>query len=156
MTAVAILHREEILLETEQGTYLEIIARRLGVTDGAISQHLSKDPEYLAARERGMERRLDTSLMRVEAAGDDLNLARAREIVLRRLEWRAEREFGHRWGAKTELKITRGDGLDAKLRAAEERLIGSGSTEAAQQLANSDGATASQRNDNLLQVAEKK
>ena len=105
MTAVAILHREEIIARVQAGEYVTKISREFGMSASTICERLRADPEYQAARETGMEVRLEKSLESIEAAGDDLNLARAREIQARRTEWRAEREFPHRWGAKQELTL---------------------------------------------------
>jgi transcriptional regulator with XRE-family HTH domain len=115
MTAIALTHREEIIERLAKGEYLKDIASDLGVSSGAISRVLHSDPEYMEAREQGMAEKLDNahSLLaeitesreiRKEEAGELLNLARIREIGIRRLEWRAEREFSSRWGSKVEHK----------------------------------------------------
>lgn len=115
MSTVASIHREQILERLSRGEYLKDIAHSLGVTGQAISQQLSDDPEYQQAREQGMAERLDTAhnlLSEVtenraidkEDALYQLTLARIREIGIKRLEWRAEREFPRRWAAKTEHK----------------------------------------------------
>lgn len=109
MAAIALTHREEILERLSKGEYMKDIAISLGVTKQAISQVLHSDSEYMQAREEGMAERLDkahTLLAEItenedikkEDAKEWLDLARVREIGLRRLEWRAEREFPNRWG----------------------------------------------------------
>lgn len=115
MTAIAITHREAIIERIGKGEYVKDIAIDLGVSKSAISHVLSDDPEYIDAREQGMEARLDNAhklLAEItenkeiskEDAQDYLNLVRIREIGLKRLEWRAEREFASRWGTKVEHK----------------------------------------------------
>jgi transcriptional regulator with XRE-family HTH domain len=105
MTAIAIQRKPEILERLANGEFVTKIAESMGVERSTLSQILRNDPEYVAAREAGVEIRLDQGLEKLEEAGDDINLARAREIALRRLEWRAEREFPARWGQKTETKV---------------------------------------------------
>ena len=102
MTAIAIQRKAEILERLEAGEFITHIAREYGVERSTLSQYLRNDPDYQAARETGWETRLDDGLKKIAEAGDDINLARAREIALRRMEWRAEREFPGRWGAKQE------------------------------------------------------
>ena len=115
MTAIAITHREAIIERIGKGEYVKDIASDLGVSSAAISQVLKDDPEYLQAREDGMALRLDNAhqlmaditedrAISKEDAQDYLNLVRIREIGLKRLEWRAEREFASRWGTKVEHK----------------------------------------------------
>ncbi len=115
MTAVAKTHHTEILERLAKGEYLKDIASSLGVSSGAVSRLLSNDPDYLQAREQGMEERLNNahSLLAevtesreisLDDSGSYLNLVRIREIGLKRLEWRAEREFSSRWGTKVEHK----------------------------------------------------
>ncbi len=102
MTAVAILHRDEIIHQVREGVALRLIADGLNVTPAAISQHLASDPEYRQAREHGAEIRLEDKYQEIDAADDTLKLARARE-GFRAAAWFAEREFPHRWGVKQEL-----------------------------------------------------
>ena len=115
MTSIALTHRDEILERLRSGEYMKDIAISLGVTKQAISQVLHDDPEYMQAREDGMAERLDKAHallaeitqneeIKREDAKEWLDLARIREVGLKRLEWRAEREFPRRWAAKTEHK----------------------------------------------------
>ena len=105
MTAAAITHREKIISDLQEGKYLKHIAAELHVTPGALCHFLADDPEYRKARETGVNVKLDSALEGIESAGDDLNLARAREVACRRLEWRAEREFPERWGGAREAQL---------------------------------------------------
>src|SRR5512146_1922822 len=105
MTAVAIQYRDEIIAELAKGVDLRIIAPRLDVTPAAISQYLSHDPEYVQAREIGMAQKIEACEQEVESATTPLNLARARERF-RIVSWRAEREFPHRWGQRTQVDVT--------------------------------------------------
>jgi len=105
MTALALLHREEVIEQVRAGKRLIDIAKGLGLTShAAISLVLSKDPEYQLAREIGAESRLEQRETELEASQDPLTLARAREL-LSHARWRAEREFPHRWGQKQEVTV---------------------------------------------------
>lgn len=124
MTALAILHREEIITQVAQGRLLKQVAADLGITHAAISQQLAQDPEYKTAREIGAEARLENEYERIEAAPDALTLARARE-TFRAASWFAEREFPARWGQKsqvTNINVDAGQWGD-RLRRARERVI---------------------------------
>lgn len=125
--SVAISHREQILERLSQGEYMKDIAISMGVTKQAVSQVLKDDPEYLKAREDGMAERLDkahqlmaqvteSEEIRKEDAKEYLDLVRIREAGLKRLEWRAEREFPSRWGAqKMNINIIQGVTMDDAL-----------------------------------------
>ena len=104
MTAVAVLHRDEIINRVAQGEYLATIATSLGLSRNAkaISNALAADPEYQAAREIGLEAKLATREETLESAAP-LDVPRAREL-LSHARWRAEREAPHRWGPKQEIK----------------------------------------------------
>lgn len=104
MTAIAVLRRDEIIRHLAEGCDLKEIAPRYGITPAAISQVLSTDPEYIAARERGIEQKIEDCEGEIKTAPDALNLARARERF-RVVSWRAEREFPHRWGTKTQAVV---------------------------------------------------
>lgn len=118
--STAITHRESIIEQLARGRYLKDIAIDLGVSKQALSQVLVSDPEYQIAREEGMAERLDEAhrLMaevtenrgiEKEDAKAYLDLVRIREAGIKRLEWRAEREFPNRWGAaKINLNIING------------------------------------------------
>ena len=121
--AVAKIPKETMLQRIANGELPATIADQLGVDKSAISHYYQADPEYLKARELGMEVRLDQGEQAIEDAGDDLNLARAREIVQRRREWRAETEFKHRWSRATQVTIEIGPQLGEALRRSQERVI---------------------------------
>lgn len=99
--ALATVDMQAIIERIANGEYAAHIASELGVTKQALNLHLKKIKNYQESREIGMEVRLDDGLMRIDQS-DSLDLARMEEIKLRRLEWRAEREFPHRWGQKVE------------------------------------------------------
>lgn len=102
MGAVALQHRELILSEIEKGARLTDLASSLQVSPSAISHVLAKDPEYIAAREEGLEARMDKREAELESADSSLKVARAREL-LSHARWRAEREAPARWGQKSEV-----------------------------------------------------
>ena len=123
MTALAIIHRDEIIQRVAAGEYLASIAKDLGVAGKgqAISNVLASDPEYQAARETGLEAKLARREADLEVA-DPATVPRAREL-LSHARWRAEREAPHRWGQTNKLQIEQvGDRADS-LRAAKARLI---------------------------------
>ena len=95
---------ECLLDRIANGDYPANIARELEVSRPALHYKISGHPEYQLCREIGMDIRLDDGLEKVQAA-TDLNSARMEEVKLRRLEWRAEREFPHRWGQKQVLAV---------------------------------------------------
>ena len=127
MTALALIHKDKIISDLHQGKYLKDIAIDLGVTKQALSQYLKDDPEYQTAREEGVAERLDKAAIlleqitldaniRIEDAKQLLDLARIREIGLKRQEWRAEREFPARWGGqKLSINIINGVQMDEAL-----------------------------------------
>lgn len=96
-TAVAILHKEQIIQRVAKGDRLLDISADLGVTPAAISQQLAKDPEYEAAMAAGLEAKMDQREMELECADDGLKVARAREL-LSHARWRAERRLPHLYG----------------------------------------------------------
>ena len=96
---------EAVLDRIAEGDWPARIAQELGVTKAALYFHLKEHPEYQACREISTDSRLDDGLEKL-ALTTDLTLARTEEVKLRRLEWRAEREFPHRWGAKQQVTVT--------------------------------------------------
>ena len=97
MTSIAVTHKQTICNQVAQGVKLIEIARQLGISAPAIAQQLTNDPDYQAARMQGLEQRLDDREGELEGASDQLNLARAREL-LSHARWRCETEGRHIWG----------------------------------------------------------
>ena len=96
---VAIRHREEIIERVAAGETVYNIGKSLGVKGRqAISNVLANDPEYIAAKEMGLDMRLGSREEELEHAAPE-SVPRAREL-LSHARWRAEREAPHRWGAK--------------------------------------------------------
>lgn len=133
-TAIAIIHRDEIIEQVSHGRMLRSIAKSLGIAAPSISKQLSDDPEYRQAREIGAELRLELAYLRmdecaegevVEEDGERIrietkgNLARAREAAFKAAAWFAEREFPARWGSKQQVSVTTLD-LNAVLAAMSE------------------------------------
>lgn len=104
MTALAIIHRDSIIEQVAQGKRLSDIAPHLGITRQAISKVLKEDPEYRDAIELGLEAKLDQRETELEAAGDQVDLARAREL-LSHSRWKAERECPSRWGQRQQVDL---------------------------------------------------
>lgn len=96
-TALAIIHKDDILQRLSNGEQLVSIARSMSITPAAISQQLADDPAYQAAREDCLDARMIMREGMVEDAPDMLNLARAKEL-LRHSEFRASTEAPKRWG----------------------------------------------------------
>ena len=100
MTAVAILHRQEIIAGLASGKRLSQLG--LGVSPQAISQELVADPEYQAAITAGFHARLDGREQEIETAASMLDVARA-QAAFKATSWRAERECARVWSAKQEV-----------------------------------------------------
>lgn len=99
MTAIAIIHRLEIIEQVAQGKLLKQIAAKYGISANAISKVLKDDPDYLAVKEAYHSTRLDDAEEMIEGALDQVDVARARAVWTSR-SWRAEREMSSIWGTK--------------------------------------------------------
>ena len=109
MTAIAILHKDEILKRVAKGDKISTIGESFGVSQQAISKQLLKDPEWVEARMSGALARIEHWEKEVEKIDPDTNqvmLGRAKEM-LSHARWRAEREFPSQWGgAKININVT--------------------------------------------------
>lgn len=119
MTALALQPgiREYILAQVADGVRLVDICQALGLkgVGQSISDALASDPEYQAAREAGLEARMDLRERELETCQSLPDVSRAKEL-LSHARWRAEREAPRRWGAKqTEITINTGVTMDAAL-----------------------------------------
>ncbi len=115
---LANLDMDYVLERLAQGHYQKDIAADLGCAPSALTYHLKQNPAAAAAREAGYELRLDTALDKLERAADsgDLNLARAQETYLRRLEYRAAIDVPMRFGQRPNNVVqVSGDGLQINL-----------------------------------------
>ena len=105
-TALAIVHKQDILDKLSSGLTLAVIAKSLGITHSAISHKLAHDPEFNLAKQMAVEARLidaeeavaniqmpvigeDEGQFRMQAKLSELTLARAK-IELTQANWRAE------------------------------------------------------------------
>jgi len=105
MTAIAIQHRTEILEQIASGIPVTTIARAFGLSNHvAISKVLAHDPEYVAARQAGLEARMDLREGELETASASVTVARAREL-LNHARWRAERECPAVWGQRSTVQV---------------------------------------------------
>ena len=59
MTAIAIINRDAILLRIQAGHRQTDIAKDYGITQQALSKQLCADPEFIQAREIGVNSRLE-------------------------------------------------------------------------------------------------
>ena len=119
-------HIEQIRQRISNGEYASRIADELGISKQILSYHLKQHPEWRATLETAHETRLDSGQAELEAAVEqrDFDLARAREGQLKRLEWRAEREFPERWGQRSHVTVETVGDLGDRLRRAEDRRKG--------------------------------
>jgi len=97
MTALAIIHKQTICDQLAQGMRLSEIASLLGITPAAISQQLVNDPDYTTAQVLFVEARMDKRESEMESAPDQLNVTRARELLLHS-RWLAERLAPDKYG----------------------------------------------------------
>ena len=119
----AIRHKESLLQRIADGEYVTDIAKDIGLTTpAAVSKYLSHDPDYVAARLSGTKVRLEKWEKELEAATDNVKVARAREL-LSHARWRAEREFPEHWGQHNRLTVEHSGDLGDRLRRAKERVI---------------------------------
>lgn len=102
---LAEISQDELLDRLANGESPSQLAAQYSVSRPAIYFRLRDHPEYQICRELGMDGNLDRKLDDVMASAD-LPSARMEEVKLRRLEWRAEREFPHRWGQKQQVTVT--------------------------------------------------
>ena len=126
MSSIAIQHRAEIIERIAAGNRITDIAASLGITQPAISNIIRRDPEFLYAKELGLEVTLDRWEREIEQIGPDspaVMLARA-ERGLNQARWRAEREAPHRWGAKQQVQVSHQHSVDDRLQASLDKLLG--------------------------------
>jgi hypothetical protein len=90
----------EILAQYISGKPVKHLALELGITQQSLSERLRKafGPNWQELKEHHWETRLDDGLDRLELAESDPVLARTREAILRRIEWRASVECRERYG----------------------------------------------------------
>lgn len=100
MTALAIIHKQEIIKRLASGERLSDIANSYNVSFQAISAPLVDDPEYKVAKMLSLDRRMELREDQLESAPDMLELARAREL-LSQARWRAQTEGREVWGKDT-------------------------------------------------------
>ena len=102
MTAVAIIHKDSIIEQVAKGVRLADIAKPLGISSEAISKQLKHDPDYQQAMISYHASRLDKAEAMIEAASDQVDVARARALWSSYC-WRAEREQSRIWGQRQEV-----------------------------------------------------
>lgn len=100
-------HADQIIEQIEQGAYIKDIAAQHGVTRAAVSNLMLRvHPErYRLARIVGTESRLEDCLSEIDAANDNVSVARA-GTKWRAVSWLAERTLPEVYGAKQELRHT--------------------------------------------------
>jgi hypothetical protein len=107
MTSLVTQNKQRILDRLSKGELLTDIAKDYGLTGQAISNRLSDDPEYKAAREASLECRMDNKERDLEVLALDPDVSLARIAIQRELlshaRWRAERECKARWGKESQV-----------------------------------------------------
>ena len=135
-----VAYLEPVASRIAAGEYAVHIAAELGMSPQLLSYHLRKLPNWPEIVESAHEARLDNGELEhkqaisegrraldqgnVENARARFDLARVQEGRLKRLEWRAEREAPHRWGIKQQVQVNHRVGVDERLTASLDRLIG--------------------------------
>jgi hypothetical protein len=107
MTALALVHKEQILQQVAVGMKLVDIAKQWNISQPAISKVLANDPDFKSARLSGALARIEYWEQQIEAIDPETNqvmLGRAREM-LSHARWRAEREFPEQWGGKQVIEV---------------------------------------------------
>jgi len=108
MTAVAVLHKDEILKRVAKGDKIADIGKTYNVSHAAISKQLLKDPDWIEARMSGALARIEhweKEIEAINAGSSQVELGRAKEL-LAHARWRAEREFPSQWGgAKININV---------------------------------------------------
>ena len=109
MTAIAILHIDEILKRVAKGDKIADIGKTYNVSHAAISKQHLKDLEWVEARMSGALARIEhweEEVEAINAGSSQVELGRAKEM-LSHSRWRAEREFPSQWGgAKININVT--------------------------------------------------
>ncbi len=118
MTAIAVLHKDEILKRVAKGDKISDIGKSYNVSQAAISKQLLKNPEWIDARMSGALSRIEYWEKEVEAinaGSSQVELGRAKEM-LSHARWRAEREFPSQWGgAKININVSNKIEMDEAL-----------------------------------------
>jgi len=108
MTAIAVLHKDEILKRVAAGDKITDIGKTYKVSHAAISKQLSSDPEYIQARMSGALARIEhweKEIEAINAGSSQVELGRAKELLSHH-RWMAEREFPSQWGgAKININV---------------------------------------------------
>lgn len=104
-TAVAVVHKQDIIARLAKGDRLSDIAPALQVSPNAISKVLKGDQDYRDAIEAGFHCRLDAAEQAIQDSDDQVDVARAR-ARFQSVAWRAEREFPETWSSKSTIDVT--------------------------------------------------
>jgi hypothetical protein len=81
MTAVAVLHKNEILKRVAKGDKISDIGKAYNVSQQAISKQLLKDPEWIEARMSGALARIEhweKEIEAINAGSSQVELGRAK------------------------------------------------------------------------------
>lgn len=115
-TALAIIHKAEILDLVRQGYILREIAPQYGISPQAIHKAIGRDPEYRDAMLDQAAAMIEEAKTATWAATEQVDIARAREVT--RFAFRyAESVDPARWGQRTEVRHGLTSDLSDELRA---------------------------------------
>ena len=117
MTALAIIHKREIIERLSAGELVKDIAKAFGISRTAISNQLANDPEYEAARIESLAARLETREDELETCDLTMpSVSRAKEL-LSQARWRCETEGRQIWGKQPQIvvQVNPGTVLDSSL-----------------------------------------
>ena len=124
MTAIAIIHKAEILEKVRAGMILREIAPEYGISPQAIHQAIGKDPEYREAMLDQAESMIEQAKVDTWEAREAIDIARAREVAKFAFRY-AEAVNPAKWSPKREVLNLHADAGDwsNRLRRARERVI---------------------------------
>lgn len=79
-TAIAVIHRDQILEYLREGKILREIAQIYGCSKQALHRYLKDDPEYHEAQREQAEAMIEEAKIETWSARDPVDIARAREV----------------------------------------------------------------------------
>ena len=120
MTALAVLHKDDIIRHLEQGKTLAEL--NLGISPQAISKALKDDPDYNDAMVEYHASRLDLAERMILDAIDQVDVARARALHSA-YSWRASKEQRRVWGDDPAIVINTGITIDAAINSSAQALL---------------------------------
>ena len=103
-TALAVVHKDEILARIRDGEITRNVAADYGITGQAIRKALANDPDYHAAKFEQAASMIEDAHIETWAARDPVAIARAREMTKFAFRY-AESVDPQRWGQKQQVQV---------------------------------------------------